>query len=402
MPTKLGTSVGARPLEALGELHLLELLLLQDEGQLCQEDGRREGAIGVNAVHVLQSHLLLVLAEATNIGIGGDGVALLHRLADGDDDVGTREALLDLGGAVLLCDGDLEVLDGGDRARGGCEELVVVAEVALGVDLATAAIATESEGILVEVDVLLGVWVRGQDGQGHGLVSAARHGPGDDNVGQLLAVLRPSEALHFLLEGLWQTVLGRELPALWHDGDGAHVHGALLTARDGLHTLLVLGRDLDGSLEDGIRQHLRGHSDVDALGREVAVGARKLTGGLLRICIVLLGEDGVGHGGVRYLACKEHRGGNAARGPLGQCLKLLAFRVGAECHGCRRGSRSRARAARAARRTKREAQGRRGEAAAESGGAPAAGSRGLLGRGWRGGVAKGRAAHGGRCRQEGS
>mmetsp|Transcript_7901 Transcript_7901/g.25152 ORF Transcript_7901/g.25152 Transcript_7901/m.25152 type:complete len:349 (+) Transcript_7901:139-1185(+) len=346
MPTKLGTSVGARPLEALGELHLLELLLLQDEGQLCQEDGRREGAIGVNAVHVLQSHLLLVLAEATNIGIGGDGVALLHRLADGYDDVGAGEALLDLGSAVLLRDSDLEVLDGGDRARGGCEELVVVAEVALGVDLATAAVAAKSEGILVEVDVLLGVWVRGQDGQGHGLVAAARHGPGNDDVGQFLAVLRPSKALHLLLEGLGQTVLGRELPALWHDGDGAHVHGALLTACDGLHTLLVLGRDLDGGLEDGVGQHLRGHADIDALGREVAIGARKLPGGLLRIRIVLLGEDGVGRGGVCDLPHEEHRRGHAARGPLGQCLELLAFRVGAQCHGGR-GSRSRARAARA-------------------------------------------------------
>mmetsp|Transcript_10376 Transcript_10376/g.13772 ORF Transcript_10376/g.13772 Transcript_10376/m.13772 type:complete len:309 (+) Transcript_10376:45-971(+) len=284
--------------EALSQLDLLELLLLQHKGQLGEEDGCCERAVGIDAVDVLQGHLLILLPEAANIRVCGDWVTLLHRLANLDHDLSAREALLHGCRAVCFLDGDLQAVDGCHLAGGRREELIVVAEIALRIDLATSAIATKGKGVLVKIDVLLSVRVRCEYGQDHGLIPGTWDWPGNNNVWLLLAVLSPGKALHLLLQRLGQAVLGRQLPSLWHHSNGTNIHRSLLATGNRLHALLILGWDLNRGLEDCIREHLLRHADIDVLALQVAVGTCQLSSGLLWVGIILLGENRVGHGGV--------------------------------------------------------------------------------------------------------
>merc|ERR1719343_1830890 len=114
-------------------------------------------------------------------------------------------------GAIGLGDRDLAAVDRGYLAWSWSVELIVVALVALRADLATSAVAAEVNGLLDEVHSLLSAGVRCQDGQHHLLaILLARHGARHEDVGPLLAVRRPREALHLLLKLLRQPVLGRQ------------------------------------------------------------------------------------------------------------------------------------------------------------------------------------------------
>merc|ERR1719414_1635958 len=71
-------------LEALSQLHLFELLLLQNEAELGHEDTEGEGRVKFNAADVLEDNILLLLSEATNVRVRGellvlhDDIAFLH------------------------------------------------------------------------------------------------------------------------------------------------------------------------------------------------------------------------------------------------------------------------------------------------------------------------------------
>merc|ERR1712187_145499 len=59
----------AKRSEALGQLHLLELLLLEHEAKLRNEDADHERHDVVHALHVLQDDVALVLSEAAHVRI---------------------------------------------------------------------------------------------------------------------------------------------------------------------------------------------------------------------------------------------------------------------------------------------------------------------------------------------
>mmetsp|Transcript_91485 Transcript_91485/g.237109 ORF Transcript_91485/g.237109 Transcript_91485/m.237109 type:complete len:473 (-) Transcript_91485:12-1430(-) len=293
-------------LEAFCELNFLELLLLEHKGELGEEDREADGTICVDAVHVLQHHLLLGLAEAAHVWVRRDGIVLLHLLASLNHDLGAWQDLLLESAAILLLDRHLEAVNRSDRPGLLGKELVVVALVALRVDLATAAVATEVKELLAEVDVLACVRVRGEDRESHRLIALAGHRASHNNVRLLLAVRCPREALHLLLQRLGQPVLGSELPALRHDGDGARVHRRLGAVRNRLIPLVVLGRNFNGGLEDCIRKHLLGQADVNLFTGKVAIRTCDFASWVPRFLIVLLGEDRVGLHRSRHGRSEDH------------------------------------------------------------------------------------------------
>ena len=144
---------------------------------------------------------------------------------------------------------------------------------------------------------------------------------------QLLAVGRPGQALHLLLERLGKAILGRQLPAVGHHRDGSDVHGALGAISQGLAALGVLGRHLDLHLEDRVRKHRLWDLHLDGLARQMAVCAHDLAAVLAGVGVVLLGEDGVGdsclHG-----AGEQHSRRSASQGLLGESLDVLHVLVG--------------------------------------------------------------------------
>ena len=144
---------------------------------------------------------------------------------------------------------------------------------------------------------------------------------------RLLAVGRPGQALHLLLERLGKAILGRQLPAVGHHRDGSDVHGALGAISQGLAALGVLGRHLDLHLEDRVRKHRLWDLHLDGLARQMAIGAHDLAAVLAGVGVVLLGEDGVGdsclHG-----AGEQHSRRSASQGLLGESLDVLHVLVG--------------------------------------------------------------------------
>merc|ERR1712056_68633 len=133
--------------EPLGQLHLLELLLLQDEGELGEEDGSCKSAVGINPVHVLQHHLFLLLAKTTHIWVCGQGIACFHFLTLGHHESGTCPTSLDRSATILLLDGNFQAFDGLDNAGCWGGELIVVAELPSWVNLAAATVTTVVESV---------------------------------------------------------------------------------------------------------------------------------------------------------------------------------------------------------------------------------------------------------------
>mmetsp|Transcript_67986 Transcript_67986/g.148088 ORF Transcript_67986/g.148088 Transcript_67986/m.148088 type:complete len:264 (+) Transcript_67986:144-935(+) len=252
--------------EALRKLDLLELLLLQHEGQLRNEEAGGKCAPRIHAVDVLQHNVLLLLAKAAHVGVCGDRLVLLHGVTNVHDNGCSGEHLLRDGASVspLDCDslGGI-ALNGHDLALQLCVELVHVALVALGIDLATATVAAKVHGELVKVDVLVGGGIRSKDWEDHLLVPGAGNGASHHDVRLLLAVLHPREALHLLLGRLGEAVLGSKLEAIREDSNGSDVHVALLAGGQELLARLPLGWNLNHDLEDGVREHSVGQTDVD-------------------------------------------------------------------------------------------------------------------------------------------
>merc|ERR550532_2246555 len=241
--------------ETLCQLHFFELFLLENESKLGKEDGCANCTISIHTIHVLQYQFLLLLAKATHIRVSRDGLAILHHLPYLHNNISTCPTLYDRTAPISLLDCDLEAINGGHCASGVCKILIVVAVVAFRVHLATATIPAIEERILAEgvVSILARIW--NQNRQCHPAVLAARHRTGHHNFGVLLAVWRPSQALHFFFDWFWQPVLGCKLPALWHNRNGTNIKCPLLTTCKRLFPLLILARDVNVGFEDCVWKH---------------------------------------------------------------------------------------------------------------------------------------------------
>merc|ERR1719384_600736 len=79
--------------ETLCQLHFFKLFLFENERKLGEEDGCADRTIGVHTIHVLQHQFLFLLAEATHVRVGSDGLAILHHLAYLYNNVSTCTAL---------------------------------------------------------------------------------------------------------------------------------------------------------------------------------------------------------------------------------------------------------------------------------------------------------------------